>query len=134
MSPGHGEALGCYSIDVFLGPESGPEPVPSHDRGFQTCLNLECPSTEFGLDHGPVLSPVLGPKFKMSIELTPRWFHWPDYGTWHYAGNGLLVTCDYEQLENETFGTTPIPVSGGSPEPEGSREPKGLSYRVFANI
>ena len=55
------------------------------------------------------------------------WFHWPDYGTWHYAGNGLLVTCDYEQLDNETFGTTPMPVSGGSPEPEGSREPKGLS-------
>ena len=38
---------------------------------FETCLNLECPSTECGLDLGPVLHPVSCPKLKISIELHP---------------------------------------------------------------
>ena len=29
------------SIDIFLGPESGPEPGPSRVWIFETCLNLE---------------------------------------------------------------------------------------------
>ena len=63
---------GCNSIDIFLGPESGPEPGTSHVWSFQTCLNLKYPSTELGPEHGPVLSPVSCPKFKMSIEFPPR--------------------------------------------------------------
>ena len=31
---------GCNSIDNFLGPESGPEPCPSHFWSFETYLNL----------------------------------------------------------------------------------------------
>ena len=34
------EAQARNSIDIFLGPESGPEPCPSHVWIFQTCLNL----------------------------------------------------------------------------------------------
>ena len=29
---------GCNSIDIFVGPESGPEPGPSHVWSFETCL------------------------------------------------------------------------------------------------
>ena len=32
--------LGCNSIDIFFGPESGPEPDLSPVWGFETCLNL----------------------------------------------------------------------------------------------
>ena len=32
--------LGCNSIDIFLGPVSGPEPSPSHVWSFQTYLNF----------------------------------------------------------------------------------------------
>ena len=32
--------LGRNSIDIFLGPESCPEPGPSHIWSFETCLNL----------------------------------------------------------------------------------------------
>ena len=42
--------LGRDSIDIFVRPESGPEPCPSHVWSFQTCLNLECHSTECGPD------------------------------------------------------------------------------------
>ena len=31
---------GCNSIDIFVCPESGPEPVRSHVWSFETCLNL----------------------------------------------------------------------------------------------
>ena len=31
---------GRNSIDIFVGPESGPEPCPSHVSSFETCLNL----------------------------------------------------------------------------------------------
>ena len=31
---------GCNSIDIFVGPESGPKPGPSHVWSFETCLNL----------------------------------------------------------------------------------------------
>ena len=31
---------GRNSIDIFLGPESGPEPGPSHVWSFEICLNL----------------------------------------------------------------------------------------------
>ena len=34
------ELLGRNSIDIFLGPESGPEHCPSHVWSFETCLNL----------------------------------------------------------------------------------------------
>ena len=32
--------LGCNSIHIFLGPESGPEPGPSHFWSFETWLDL----------------------------------------------------------------------------------------------
>ena len=32
--------LGRNAIDIFLGPESGPEPCPSHFCSFETYLNL----------------------------------------------------------------------------------------------
>ena len=51
--------LGCNSIDIIIGPESGPEPGPCYVSSFETCLNLECPSTKSGLELGPVLRPVL---------------------------------------------------------------------------
>ena len=35
-----GRGLGRNSIDIFVGPESGPEPGPSHVMSFETCLNL----------------------------------------------------------------------------------------------
>ena len=35
--------LGCNSIDIFVGPESGPLPGPSHVWSFETCLK-GCPS------------------------------------------------------------------------------------------
>ena len=31
---------GCNSIDIFVGPLSGPEPGPSHIWSFETCPNL----------------------------------------------------------------------------------------------
>ena len=31
---------GCNSIDIFVSPESGPEPGPSHVWRFEICLNL----------------------------------------------------------------------------------------------
>ena len=33
--------LGRNSIDIFVRPESGPEPGPSHVWSFETCLNLK---------------------------------------------------------------------------------------------
>ena len=63
---------GCNSIDISLGPESGPEPGPSHVWSFETYLNFQCPSTELGPELGPVSCLVLCPKFIKSIELTPR--------------------------------------------------------------
>ena len=35
-----GGEQGCNSIDIFLGPGSGPEPGPSHVCSFETCQNL----------------------------------------------------------------------------------------------
>ena len=64
--------LGCNLIDIFVGPESGPEPGPSHVISLETCLKLKCPSTECGPEFVPVWHPVLRPKFKVSIELHPR--------------------------------------------------------------
>ena len=32
--------LGRNSIDIFLGPVTGPEPGPSHFWSFEACLNL----------------------------------------------------------------------------------------------
>ena len=63
--------LGCNSIDIFLGPESGQKPGTSHVMSFETCLNLKCPSTEFGPELGSLLCPGLRQKFKMCL-LTPR--------------------------------------------------------------
>ena len=37
---------------------------------------MQCPSTECGLELGPVLRPVMGQKFEMSIEL-PAWLQSP---------------------------------------------------------
>ena len=70
------EKLQCSAKDlevnsIFLRPESGPEPGPSHVRSFETCLDLEYPGTKCDPELGPVLCPVSHPKFKMSIELTP---------------------------------------------------------------
>ena len=56
------EELGCDSIDIFVGPESGQEPGPSHVWSFETCLNLECPSNEFGPRMWASLVPIFAPK------------------------------------------------------------------------
>ena len=40
LVPGETEEQGSISIDIFFGPESGPEPGPSHVWSFETCLNL----------------------------------------------------------------------------------------------
>ena len=64
--------LGCNSIDIIIGPESGPEPGPCYVSSFETCLNVECPSTEFSPEYGPFWWPVFCPKFKVSVELRPR--------------------------------------------------------------
>ena len=61
---------GCNSIDTFV-PEAAEEPGLSHVWSFETCLNLQCSGIEVALELGPVLQPVLRPKFKMSIELHP---------------------------------------------------------------
>ena len=63
---------GCNSIVTFLSPELGQKPGASHVWSFDTCLNLKCPSTEFGPELGSLLCPGLHQKFKMSTELTPR--------------------------------------------------------------
>ena len=36
------DGQGCSSIDILVGPESGPEPGPTHvwSFDFETCLNL----------------------------------------------------------------------------------------------
>ena len=39
-SPQSLRSQGCNSIDIFLNPESGPEPGPSHVWCFETCLNF----------------------------------------------------------------------------------------------
>ena len=39
---------GRNSIDIFVGPESGPEPCPSHVWGFETCLNLYRDGLKYG--------------------------------------------------------------------------------------
>ena len=67
--PGLRRVLGVNSIDNFRGPVSGRG--PSDFWSFETYLNLECPSTEFGPELGPVSCPVLCLKFIKSIELTP---------------------------------------------------------------
>lgn len=66
-------AQGCNSMDIFLVPVSGPEPCPSPFWSFETYLNLQCPSTEFGPELGPVSCLVTCPKLTMSIELTPSY-------------------------------------------------------------
>ena len=62
---------GCNSIDIFLGPVSGPEPCPSHVWSFETCLNLECPSTKCGPEHGPVLPQFRALSSKFLLNCTP---------------------------------------------------------------
>ena len=37
-------------------------PGPSLVWSFEACLNFECPSTECGPEHGPVVRTVLGPE------------------------------------------------------------------------
>ena len=72
VSPLGYEEQGCNSVGIFVGPESGKEPGPSHVWSFETCLNLECPNTVCSPEPGPVLCPVLGLWFKIFIELHPR--------------------------------------------------------------
>ena len=59
---------GCNSIDIISVPECGPEPGSSYVWSFGTCQTLKCTSTEVVSELGPVLRPVLCPKFQMSIE------------------------------------------------------------------
>ena len=85
----HRRDQGCNSIDVFLGPESGPEPLPSHFWSFETC-----PSTESGPELDPVSRPVLYPKFIISIELTPRGVADPIVAS--YLRETVHIWCPYK--------------------------------------
>ena len=55
------------------------------------------------------------------------WFWWPNYASWHYAGNGLSITCNYDPIDNTTLYTTPTPEPGVSTtsntEPTTTQEP-----------
>ena len=63
---------GRNSVDIYFRPRIRPSRTcPKSFWSFETCLNLQCSSTEVVPELVPVWHPVLPPKFKMSIKSRP---------------------------------------------------------------